>query len=120
MHVAALVFAIFASVTIIALGIRFFLQPRESMHDYGVAADNLRALTEIKGIRDITSGVVVLVIYAAGDRTTLGWVLVAASLTAIGDAGIVLSNGGARARAFGVHGLTATLLIIAGLVLALA
>jgi hypothetical protein len=119
MHVAAVIFAIFASVAIIGLGIRFFLQPRESMHDYGVAADNLRALTEIKGIRDITSGVVVLVVLAAGDRTTLGWVLVAASLTAIGDAGIVLANGGARARAFGIHGLTATLLIAAGLVLAL-
>ena len=89
------------------------------MLDYGVAADNLRALTEIKGIRDITSGVVVLVVFAVADRTTLGWVLVAASLTAIGDAMIVLSNGGKLARALGIHGLTAALLVAAGLALAL-
>ena len=68
MHVAAVIFAILASVAIIGLGIRFFLQPRESMHDYGVAADNLRALTEIKGIRDITSGVVDYINVIAGGR----------------------------------------------------
>ncbi len=119
MHVAALMFAILASVAIIALGIRFFLQPRQATLDYGVAADDVRALTEIKGIRDITSGVVVLVVWAAADRTTLGWVLVAASLTAIGDAMIVLSNGGKRSTALGIHGLTAALLVAAGLELAL-
>ena len=58
-------------------------------------------------------------VWAAADRTTLGWVLVAASLTAVGDALIVLSNGGKLARVLGVDGLTAALLIAAGLVLAL-
>jgi hypothetical protein len=119
MEIVAVVFAVFAAVTIIALGTRFFLQPRQSTLDYGVAPDNFRALTEIKGIRDITSGVVVLVVWAAADRSTLGWVLVAASLTAFGDALIVLTNGGKLARVLGIHGLTATLLVAAGLVLAL-
>ena len=85
----------------------------------GVAADNLRALTEIKGVRDITSGVVPLVVWVTADRTTLGWVLVAAAITPTADALIVLTNGGKLATALGIHGITAGLLVAAGLVLAL-
>jgi hypothetical protein len=119
MHLAALVVAIIACAAIIALGIRFLLAPRQATLAFGVAADNLRALTEIKGVRDITSGVVPLVVWAAAGRTTLGWVLVAAALTPTADALIVRTNGGKLATALGIHGLTAGLLIAAGLVLAL-
>ena len=45
--------------------------------------------------------------------------LVAAALTPIADALIVLTNGGKLSKALGVHGLTAGLLVAAGLVLAL-
>lgn len=119
MHLAALVVAIIACVAIIALGIRFLLAPRQATLGFGVAADNLRALTEIKGVRDITSGVVPLVVWAAAGRTTLGWVLVAAAITPTADALIVLTNDGKLATALGIHGITAGLLVAAGLVLAL-
>jgi hypothetical protein len=119
MSIAALVVAIIACAAIIFLGGRFLLQPRRSMLDFGVAPNNVRALTAIKGVRDITSGVVPLVVLAAAGRTALGWVIVAAALTATGDAVIVLTNGGKRARAFGIHGVTAALLVAAGLILAL-
>ena len=119
MNIAALVVAIIACVAIIVLGGRFILQPRQSTLDFGVAADNVRALTAIKGVRDITSGVVPLVVLAAAGRKALGWVIVAAALTAAGDAVIVLTNGGKRSTAFGIHGLTAALLVAAGLILAL-
>jgi hypothetical protein len=46
------------------------LQPRQATLDFGVAADNLRALTEIKGARDITSGVVLLVVLASAGRVS--------------------------------------------------
>ena len=78
-----------------------------------------RPLTEIKGVRDITSGVVLLVVWAAGGRTTLGWALIAAALTAAGDALIVLTNDGKLSTVLGIHGITAALLVAAGLVLAL-
>jgi Domain of unknown function (DUF4267) len=119
MHLAALIVAVIACVAIIVLGGRFLLQPRQATLDFGVAADNVRALTAIKGVRDITSGVVPLVVWAAAGRTALGWVIVAAALTAAGDAVIVLTNGGKRATALGIHGLTAALLVAAGLILAL-
>jgi hypothetical protein len=118
-HLAALVVALIACVAIIALGIRFLLAPRQATLGFGVAVDSLRALTEIKGVRDITSGVVPLVAWAVGGRETLGWVLVAAALTPTADALIVLTNDGKLSTALGIHGLTAGLLVAAGLVLAL-
>jgi hypothetical protein len=120
MHLTALLVGLSACVAIIVLGARFILQPRQATLDFGIAADSLRGLTEIKGVRDITSGVVLLVAWAAAGRTTLGWVLVAAAITPTADALIVLTNGGKLAKAVGVHGLTAALLVAAGLVLALA
>jgi hypothetical protein len=119
MNLAALLVALIGCVAIIAIGGRFLLAPRQATLAYGVAADNLRALTEIKGVRDITSGVVLLVVWAAAGRTALGWALIAAAITPTGDAMIVLTNGGKLSIVLGIHGLTAALLVAAGLVLAL-
>jgi hypothetical protein len=119
MQIAALLVALLGCVAIIAIGARFLLTPRRATLDFGVAADNLRALTEIKGVRDITSGVVPLVVWAAAGRAALGWALIAAALTPTADAVIVLRNGGKLATALGIHGLTAVVLVAAGLVLAL-
>lgn len=119
MHVAALVIAIIAAVAIIGLGTRFILSPRQATLDYGVAPDNVRALTEIKGLRDITSGAVVLAVWAGAGTKALGWALTAAALTALGDALIVRTNGGKLSTALGIHGTTAVVLVAAGLVLAL-
>jgi Domain of unknown function (DUF4267) len=119
MHLAALVVALIACAAIIAIGTRFLLAPRQATLAYGVAADNLRALTAIKGVRDMTSGVVLLVVWAAAGRTALGWALIAAALTPAADAVIVRANGGKLSTVLGIHGLTAVLLVAAGLVLAL-
>jgi uncharacterized protein DUF4267 len=119
MNLAALVVALVACAAIIVLGFRFLVAPRPATLAFGVAADNVRALTAIKGVRDIASGVVLLAVWAAAGRTALGWALFAAALTPIGDALIVLTNRGKPATALGVHGATAALLIAAGLVLAL-
>jgi uncharacterized protein DUF4267 len=72
MHLAALLLALIACAAIIAIGSRFLLQPRQATLAFGVAADNIRALTEIKGVRDITSGVVPLVVWAAAGRRPHG------------------------------------------------
>jgi hypothetical protein len=119
MYLAALVVAVIGCVGIVAIGGRFLLTPRRATLDFGVAADDLRALTAIKGVRDITSGAVPLVVLAAAGPATLGWALIAAALTPTADAVIVLTHGGKPSTALGIHGFTAGLLVVAGLVLAL-
>jgi Domain of unknown function (DUF4267) len=119
-NTVALIVGIIACLAIVVLGVRFFLAPDQATLDFGVAPGNVRALTEIKGVRDVASGVVLLVVWAAAGRTALGWALIAAAITPTGDALIVLANGGKPSKALGVHGLTSAVLVAAGLVLALA
>jgi len=117
--VAALTVAVIGCVLILVVGARFLLAPRVAMAGFGVAEDSLRALTAIKGVRDIASGVVPLVVLAAAGHQAFGWALVAAAITPTGDAVIVVTNGGVLRQALSVHGVTALVLVVAGLVLAL-
>jgi hypothetical protein len=118
-HTTALVVTVLVSVAIIGLGARFVLAPHPAMAGFGVAPDRLRAMTSAKGVRDVTSGVLLLVVWAAAGTTALGWLLVAAALTPAADAVVVVTNGGKASAALGIHGLTAVVLVAAGLVLAL-
>lgn len=119
MHLAALVVAVIACVAIIVVGTRFLLTPRRATLDFGVAPDSFRALTAIKGVRDITSGLVLLAVWASGGAQPLGWALIVSAVTPTADAIIVRTNGGKVATALGIHGTTAALLVAAGLTLAL-
>src|SRR3954453_7793181 len=117
MQLTALVIAVLACAGIIALGARFVLALRPAMLGFGVAPDRLRAMTEAKGVRDITSGVLLLVVWTAAGSCAFGWFMVLGALTPAADALIVVTNGGKLTSALGVHGLTAALLLAGGLVL---
>jgi hypothetical protein len=119
MVVAALVVAVLGCLFILFIGARFLIAPRVATAGFGIGEDRRRAFTSIKGVRDITSGVVPLVVLAVAGPHALGWVLLAAAITPIGDAVIVTTNGGRLRQALSVHGATALVLVIAGLVLAL-
>ena len=117
--IAALVVAILGCVFILFIGARFLAAPKVAMAGFGVPSDSLRALTNIKGVRDITSGIVPLVVLAAAGSSAFGWALVAAAITPIGDAVIVTRNGGTLRHALSVHAATAATLVVAGPLLAL-
>jgi hypothetical protein len=119
MLITALITAVLGCLFILFIGARFLVAPRTAIAGFGIPADRGRALTSIKGIRDITSGIVPLVVLAVAGPQAFGWVLVAAALTPIGDAIVVTTNGGKLAQALSVHGATALVLIGAGLILAL-
>lgn len=120
MAIAALVVAVLGCLFILFIGARFLLAPRVAMAGFGVPEDSLRALTSIKGVRDIASGIVPLVVLAVAGRHAFGWTLLAAAITPTGDAIIVRANGGTLRHALSIHGATAVALIVVGLILALA
>ncbi|NAZ75140.1 DUF4267 domain-containing protein [Kineococcus sp. T13] len=115
----ALVVALVGCIFILFIGARFLLAPEVAVAGFGVPQDSVRALTSIKGVRDITSGVVPLVVLAAAGSHAFGWALLAASITPVGDALIVVRNGGTLRQALSVHAATAVVLVVAGLLLAL-
>ncbi|GAA4184563.1 DUF4267 domain-containing protein [Gryllotalpicola kribbensis] len=120
MAIAALVVAVLACLSILFIGARFVLAPRVALAGFGVPEGRTRALTSIKGVRDITSGVVPLVVLAVAGHEAFGWALIAAAITPIGDAVIVVTNGGSVRQALTVHVATAVVLVAVGIVLALA
>ena len=73
MSLAALVVAIAGCAFILFIGARFLLAPRVALAGFGVPEGRPRALTGIKGVRDITSGIVPLVVLAAAGPHAFGW-----------------------------------------------
>jgi hypothetical protein len=49
---------------------------------------------------------------AAGATHLVGWMILAATIIPLADAAIVLRNGGSKAIAWGVHGVTAIVMVI--------
>jgi hypothetical protein len=108
------------SAGIIYIGARYLAAPQASAATFGVPAwphGEGDAFLSVKGVRDVVSGLVMLAVLAKGSRRTLGWAMLAESLTPIGDMLIVLNSGGKPAIAFGVHGATAAAVILAGALL---
>jgi hypothetical protein len=101
---------------IIVIGARFLVAPRVAALGYGVPADpdqpSVRAYLSVKGIRDIASGLFVVILMTAGATQLLGWVILAASVIPVVDAIIVLRHGGSKSIALGVHGVTAAVMLV--------
>jgi hypothetical protein len=100
---------------IVVIGGRFLVAPRAAAAAYGItneqggrAGDPYLA---VKGVRDITSGVVVFVLLAGEKPHVLGRYLAVASIIPIGDAIIVPRGHGQKATAYGVHGTTAAVML---------
>lgn len=113
-------------VGIIGLGARFLLAPQVAAAGYGVpVAPRDTALQgaspypwlSVKGLRDIASGIFLWILLINRAPHLLGAFMVAATLIPVGDAVIVLRSGGSRTAAFGIHGVTAVVMLAAGLAL---
>ncbi|AOX18828.1 DUF4267 domain-containing protein [Kozakia baliensis] len=123
MHMISIGMALLVAVAIIAIGVMYLTGPRAATRSFGLplpeAGTNIDWWLRLKGVRDIVSGVVVLAMLLWGTHFLLGVVLLIEALIPTGDMSLVLAANGSRARALGIHGLTATLMILAALPLIL-
>jgi hypothetical protein len=105
------------AVGIIFIGARFLVAPRVAAAGYGVLPDldqaGAGAYLSVKGVRDIASGLFLIILMLAGATHLLGWVTLAATIIPLADAAIVLSNDGPKSKsiAWGIHGLTAAVML---------
>ena len=101
---------------IIFIGARFLVARRVAAAGYGVLPDlgqpGASAYLSVKGIRDIATGLFVIILMIAGATHLVGWVMLAATIIPLADAAIVLRNGGSKSIAYGVHGGTAVVMLI--------
>jgi hypothetical protein len=124
MTTTAYVLTALVAVGIIAIGTRFLVAPRTAAAGYGVPADPalpaVGAYLGVKGIRDIASGLFLGILLIAGATHLLGWVVLAATIIPLADTAIVLGNGGSKSVAWGVHGVTAAVMLVTSALLLLA
>lgn len=71
-----------------------------------------RAYLTVKGLRDLTYGVLRLVLLAARGPYIVGWFMAVTAVVPVGDAFIVIRHGGTKAAAFAIHLTTAAAMLI--------
>ncbi|GGS59639.1 DUF4267 domain-containing protein [Streptomyces griseoviridis] len=121
MTVTAYTLAVVLDLFILFIGARFLLRPRPAAAGYGVPAkaDGDPAYLSVKGLRDLTYGVLGLALLVFAGARAEAWFMLAVVIVPLGDTLVVLRHGGTRAVAFGIHFATAvTVLISAALLFA--
>ncbi|MFE7224295.1 DUF4267 domain-containing protein [Nocardioides sp. NPDC057577] len=71
----------------------------------------------MKGIRELSMGLITAILLVTGHRRALGLVLLMEAVAPFGDMINVLTHHGTVAAALGIHGLTAVLIAVSGLLL---
>jgi len=121
MHLFALTVALLAAVGIIGIGFVYLRNPRVAVRSFGLPLPeegaNVDWWLRLKGIRDIVSGSVVLALMTWSSSQTLGMVLFIEAIIPLGDLSLILAARGSAGRALGIHGLTAALMVLAGVAL---
>lgn len=101
------------------IGARFLLAPAAASAGYGVPAkaDGDAAYLAVKGVRDLSLGVIGLALLAFTGAYAEAWFMLGAALIPLGDMLIVLRHGGTRAVAFGIHLATAAIVLVSAALL---
>jgi uncharacterized protein DUF4267 len=121
MLVTGYVLVAIVSLGIIYVGLNYLFAPAKIAAGFGFneVPENAEGFLNVKGGRDIGAGLIPLALIVYGDPHALGWVILLAAVWPVFDMLIVLRHRGKKAIAFGVHGLTAAVMAVAGLFLLL-
>jgi hypothetical protein len=117
MHWLALGIALLVALGIIVIGALYLSGPRATTRSFGLPlpedGPNIAWWLRLKGVRDIASGLTLLAMMVWGGPRMVGIILLVEALIPIGDMLVILAAKGSARRAFGMHGLTALLMILA-------
>lgn len=121
MTTTATVLAGLIGAALILVNVRSFWAP-EAAAGFGIPdtpTDDpaFRAWLAVKAVRDLASGLFILVLIIAGQSQVLGWFLLVATLVPLGDAVIVLRSNGPKAAVYGIHAPPAVLMPVLALLL---
>ncbi len=123
MHGLATGIALLLALAIIGVGARYVASPLAATRSFGLPLPeegaNIAWWLRLKGVRDIVSGLVVLAFLAWGMPWALGIILLIEAIVPVGDMLLILAAKGSAKSAFGIHGLTALLMILAAIPLTL-
>ncbi|WP_405364926.1 DUF4267 domain-containing protein [Kitasatospora sp. NBC_00039] len=113
----ATVLAVLLALGIGYVGVSYLFAPETTVTGFGLPEwphGGAAAFFDVKGIRDLASGIALLALLATGHRRALGMLLLVDALVPLCDALNVLSHHGPAAAAYGIHGATAVLVALTG------
>ncbi|MFC9969311.1 DUF4267 domain-containing protein [Spirillospora sp. NPDC127200] len=102
------------------VGLSYLLDPVGTAPSFGLPAwpeGEAAGFLNVKGARDLGTGLAVLVLTARREWRALGWVMAAFSVIPAGDALTILARDGSTAAALGVHAATAVAVLAFGVLL---
>lgn len=124
MQQLALAVATVVALAIIVIGALYVSRPRATTRSFGLPlpedGPNIAWWLRLKGVRDIAAGLTLLVMMVWGGPHIVGIILLVEALIPIGDMLVILAAKGSVRSAFGIHGLTALLMILAAVPLTVA
>ena len=111
----------FIAVVVLIIGCSYLVAPEKAVGSFGLKPPALdadtRAWLRLKGIRDVTLGLLVLTLMVTAEKRVVGIALLVAAIVPFGDMSTILGSGGAKSKAFSIHGLTCAVILIVGLLL---
>ncbi|WP_051817518.1 DUF4267 domain-containing protein [Kitasatospora sp. NRRL B-11411] len=113
-------FTLVVALGIAYVGVSFLVAPESTASGFGLPVwprGDAAAFLNVKGVRDIVSGLVPLALLLTGHRRALGWAMLAESVTPFGDCATILLHHGSTATAFGVHFATAVFVVVTAVLL---
>ena len=112
----ALGMALLVALGIIAIGTQYVASPRTATRSFGLPLPeegaNVAWWLRLKGVRDIVSGLAVLAFMAWGAPSGVGIVLLVEAIIPVGDMLLILAAKGSTRSAFGMHGVTAVVMVL--------
>ncbi|WP_410573578.1 DUF4267 domain-containing protein [Amycolatopsis sp. cmx-4-61] len=121
MIVTGYVLTALVALGIIYIGLSYLFAPNKTAAGFGFNAvpENAETFLNVKGGRDVGAGLIPIALMIYGDPHALGWMMLTAAVWPVFDMLIILRHRGKKAVAFGVHGLTAAVMVVAALLLLL-
>jgi hypothetical protein len=108
--------ALLLALAIIAIGTQYVVSPRTATRSFGLPLPedgaNIAWWLRLKGVRDIASGLILLALMAWGDLRGAGIVLLVAAIIPVGDMLMILAAKGSARSAFGMHAVTAVVMVL--------
>ncbi|MEU0499543.1 DUF4267 domain-containing protein [Nocardia sp. NPDC005998] len=102
---------------IMSVGGGYLLAPQRMASEFGLTDGDADGFLNVKGVRDVVTGLIPLALLAAGQRRAVGVSLLTIAVIPTGDMLTILVRRGSTATAMKVHGLTAALVAATGALL---
>jgi len=107
------------ALAIIAIGTGYIASPTTMVRSFGLPLPgddlNIPSWLRLKGVRDIVAGLLVLAFMVWGVQREIGIVLLIEAIIPLGDMLVILAAKGSAKSAFGIHGLTAAIMLLAAI-----